>query len=319
MTKVVPSPATFAAIQVFDRALLRQRRRKAAKNFHQYDFLFGWAEKQILESLRLITRPFHDILIIGGRRSEGFYAALRELYGTQCRLSVYDLDTAHHHAPLKDAYTLVTGDEEFLPFAPQSFDLVISNLNFHAVNDLPGQLIQIRRILKPDGLLTASLLGGETLFELRDSLTQAELAIKGGVSPRIHPFATKQDMGGLMQRAGYALPVIDSDILTVTYDTAFALMRDLRGMGESNIIRARNRKNPGKAVFFEAARHYAAHHTEKNSSRIEASFEIIFLHGWAPHESQQKPLKPGSAQLRMADALDTEENLLPFRPDRPDQ
>ena len=196
--------------------------------------------------------------------------------------------------------------DEILQNEKSNLDLITSNLALHSINDLPGMLIQIKRALRPDGLFIGAMFGGETLHELRDSLAQAEIKLKGGLSPRVSPFADKQDMGALMQRAGFALPVIDSERITVTYENMFKLMHELRGMGESNIIRERNRMNPGKALFFEAAQHYAQNYTEPDG-RIRATFEIIFLLGWAPHESQQKPLQPGSAQTRLAEALETDE------------
>lgn len=294
-------------IHVFDRALMAQRRKRAADRFADYDFLFRWAEDQIFESLPVIKRDFKNVLVMGGRYSSGFFENLKTHLSEDAAIQFYDIDESYH---TNAAYPLVTGDEEALPFAHESFDLVLSNLNFHSVNDLPGLLIQLRKVLKPDGLLIGSLFGGESLFELRESLTQAELQIKGGVSPRVHPFATKQDMGALLQRAGYNLPVIDSDIVTVTYENMFKLMADLRGMGETNIIAARDKTYAGKRLFFEAARHYAENYGENDTGRIEASFEVIFVHGWAPHESQQKPLRPGSAQKRMADALGADEEKL---------
>jgi hypothetical protein len=150
------------------------------------------------------------------------------------------------------------------------------------------------------------MFGGETLKELRNSLMNAELKTKGGLSPRVFPFADKQDMGALLQRAGYNLPVVDSDFVTVTYEHIFKLMKDLRGMGENNIIIERSKVNPGRALFFKAAELYHKEFAEEDG-RIPATFEVIFLHGWAPHESQQKPLQPGSAQKRLADALNTQE------------
>jgi SAM-dependent methyltransferase len=300
------SPAA-SEIHIFDRDLLTLRRKRTAKNFAQYDFLFRWAEDRIFESLPVIKRDFKNVLVIGGRYTDKFFDRLQSHLADDAAITLYDHDGSFH---CNSPYPLVTGDEEVLPFAYESFDLILSNLNFHTINDLPGLLIQIRKTLKPDGLLIGSLFGGESLFELRESLTQAELQVKGGVSPRVHPFATKQDMGALLQRAGYNLPVIDSDIVTVTYDTMFKLMADLRGMGEANIINARNKAYVGRRLFFEAASHYAQNFTEKTTSRIEASFEVIFIHGWAPHESQQKPLQPGSAKNRMADALGENEEKL---------
>ncbi len=206
----------------------------------------------------------------------------------------------------KDTLDLPLLSDEYLDCEPSNLDLITSTLNMHSINDLPGLLTQTCRALKPDGLFLAAMFGGETLHELRDSLTQTELKLKGGLSPRVFPFADKQQMGALLQRAGFALPVVDSETLTVTYDNMFALMHELRGMGESNIIRERSRLNPGKAFFIDAAQHYAQHHADPDG-RIRASFEIIFLIGWSPHDSQQKPLKPGSAKTRLADALKTKE------------
>ncbi len=200
----------------------------------------------------------------------------------------------------------VYADEEFFPFADESFDLVLSTLNLHAINDLPGALLQTRKSLKPDGLFLAAMLGGETLHELRHVMTQAEMNIRGGISPRIFPFADKQQMGALLQRAGFSLPVVDSDILTVTYDNVFKLFHDLRYMGEGNAIAARDKTPPGKKFFLEAARLYQEQFAEPDG-RITASFEIIFLTGWAPHASQQKPLRPGSAETSLAEALKTHE------------
>jgi SAM-dependent methyltransferase len=200
----------------------------------------------------------------------------------------------------------VIADEEFMPFADDSFDLITSTLNLHSVNDLPGALLQIKKSLKSDGLFLASLFGGETLFELRECLAAAEIELKGGISPRVFPFADKQQLGALLQRAGFNLPVVDSEIITVTYENIFGLLKDLRGMGERNIIRDRHRQNPGKALYMRAAEIYAQKYSEPDG-RIRASFEIIFLLGWSPHESQQKPLRPGSATKRLSEALGAQE------------
>ena len=180
------------------------------------------------------------------------------------------------------------------------------------MNDLPGALIQIKNALKPDGLFIGAMFGGETLKELRESLIQTELNMKGGVSPRIAPFADKQDMGALMQRAAFALPVIDSETVTVTYDNLFKLMHDLRGMGESNILAARNKTYPSRDFFTKTAEYYQTHFSEPDG-RLIATFEIIFLLGWAPHASQQKPLKPGSAEKNLADVLSSPPTSSPRR------
>ncbi len=200
----------------------------------------------------------------------------------------------------------IRADEEYLPFADQSLDLFISPLTLHTINDLPGALIQIRRALKPDGLFLGALFGGETLYQLRECFHLAEQEISGGVSPRIFPFADKQQMGALLQRAGYALPVVDSDIITVTYENLPALCHDLRGMGQSNIIAARRKNFTSRAIFERAEALYRARHADKDG-RLEAGFEIIYLAGWAPHERQQVPLRPGSAETSLADHLGTTE------------
>lgn len=256
-------------ILIFDRALRHNNKHRAGQNLSDHRFLIDWANGQIQDRLGDIKRDFTATL---------------------------DLEEPLH----------TIGETEILGLPENSLDLITSTLELHSINDLPGLLIQINRALKPDGLFLGAIFGGETLHELRESLIQAEVKLKGGASPRVFPFADKQQMGALMQRAGFALPVIDSEILTVTYDNMFKLMHDLRGMGEGNIIRGRNKLNPGKALFMEAAKHYAENHADPDG-RIRASFEIIFLIGWAPHDSQQKPLRPGSAQTKLADALNTDE------------
>ncbi|MCB1651025.1 MAG: methyltransferase domain-containing protein [Alphaproteobacteria bacterium] len=279
-------------IHIFERKARERFYRRSKTQFEDYDFLFRWSEAQLLDRLQDIKRDFPRVVQLGTSGSAEFAQKLKEaakaetLYRSDAFLSKADFIC----------------EEEALALAPQSCDLILSNLNLHAVNDLPGALVQIRRALKPDGLFLAALPGGETLYELRDCLMRAELALKGGVSPRVLPFADKQQMGGLLQRAGFALPVVDSDIVRVSYEHMFKLMADLRGMGESNIASARSRLNPGRDFFAGAAQMYAETYGE-GGGRITASFEIIFLIGWAPHESQQKPLKPGSAQMRLADAL----------------
>ena len=187
-----------------------------------------------------------------------------------------------------------------------SLDLVVSALALQFVNDLPGTLIQIRRALKPDGLLLTALIGGDSLIELREAFAQAESEIEGGLSPRVAPFADLRELGALMQRAGFALPVVDSDRLTVRYDSPFALMRDLRAMGATNILSERRRVPLKRKTLQRMAQLYADRFADADG-RLRATFEIAWLSGWAPHESQQKPLKPGSATQRLADALGTKE------------
>jgi SAM-dependent methyltransferase len=197
-------------------------------------------------------------------------------------------------------------DEEALPFADGSLDLVTSALSLQFVNDLPGTLIQIRRALKADGLLLAALVGGDTLIELREAFAAAETEIESGVSPRVAPFADVRAIGALLQRAGFALPVVDSDRLTVRYPTVFALMRDLRGMGATNILSERRRAPLNRATLRRMAEIYAQRFAD-GDGRLRATFEVVWLSGWVPHDSQQKPLKPGSATQRLADALGSKE------------
>jgi SAM-dependent methyltransferase len=197
----------------------------------------------------------------------------------------------------------VVAEAEMLPFALHSFDLVLSNLDLHWANDLPGALLQLRRALKPDGLLLAALLGGATLAELRRALLEAELAQEQGVSPRVSPFADARDLGALAQRAGFALPVVDSDTIEVTYPDAFALMRDLRAMGETNAVTERRRGFTRRATLLRAAAAYAELFGRPDG-RIPATFEVITLTAWAPDESQPKPLRRGSAVARLAAALE---------------
>lgn len=287
---------------VFDRTRVAALRARAARgNFSEYGFLFDWAGRELYERLTFIRRRFARTLLLGAR------GPVPPARGPDMQIgdvAVMDLDASLSR--LVPGVPFVSGDEEFLPFAAGSFDLVASCLSLHAVNDLPGALVQIRRCLKPDGLFAAALFGGETLHELRACLMEAEVSLRGGISPRVSPFADKPQAGALLQRAGFALPVVDSEILTVTYDSIFRLMADLRGMGEGNAILARDRAWPGKALFAQAGQLYAERYAEPDG-RIRASFEILFLSGWTPHDSQQKPLRPGSAERSLADALNTTE------------
>lgn len=216
--------------------------------------------------------------------------------------------------PFSDAWSLAGAkrvpDDEVLDLQPGSHDLVIHALALHWANDPVGQLVQCRRALRPDGLFLGFLFGGQTLAELRACLAQAEAEVTGGLSPRVLPMAEIRDLGGLLQRAGFALPVADSFTKTVTYADFGRLLRDLRAMGEGNALAARLRRPTGRAVFARAAELYAAHHSLPDG-RLTATFEIIGLTGWAPHESQQKPLRPGSAVQSLADALATREMPLP--------
>jgi SAM-dependent methyltransferase len=198
------------------------------------------------------------------------------------------------------------GEDEIVHAEDGAFDLVASALALHKVDDLPGVLRQIRDKLKPDGLFLGALFGGETLRELRESLAAGEIETTGGVSPRVAPFADVRDLGGLLQRAGFALPVADVERTTVLYRDFAGLVRDLRAHGETNALAARSRKPLARATLAATLAHYRAHHAEPDG-KLRATFDIVYLTGWAPHESQQKPLRPGSAKARLADALGTKE------------
>jgi NADH dehydrogenase [ubiquinone] 1 alpha subcomplex assembly factor 5 len=286
---------------VFDRRAVRRHRDRAAANFHQHDFLFREIGDRLLDRLEDMARRFPLALDLGCRT--GHLARHIGARGGIERLISADLSAGM--AGLAQQPRIVA-DEEALPFAPARFDLVMSNLALHWTNDLPGALLQIRQILKPDGLLLAALFGGETLIELREALLGAEIDLAGGASPRLSPVLDLPDAGMLLQRAGFALPVVDTDILTVTYPDALALMRDLRGMGETNAAQERLRHPTRRAILAEAASRYAARHAD-SQGRIAARFQVIFLTGWAPSDSTPKAARRGSATHRLAEALGTVE------------
>lgn len=204
-------------------------------------------------------------------------------------------------------------DDDVLDLAPEQHDLVIHSLALHWANDPVGQLVQCRRALRPDGLFIAVLFGGQTLHELRTSLAETESRLMNGLSPRVAPMGEIRDLGALLQRAGFALPVADASPITATYASALHLMRDLRAMGETNVVAARDRRTPPRAFFAEMAAHYAAHFPAA-AGRVAATFDIVYLTGWAPSETQQKPLRPGSAATRLADALGTSEESAGEKP-----
>ncbi len=284
------------APEIFDRVLLRRRRQRALRG-ETVDFLLTHVARELVERLAVVTRDFRVAADIGtpGPALRGMIRGLAPIIigidplAPDCR----------DEEPL-----LVAADEEALPLADGSLDLAVSALALQSVNDLPGTLVQIRRALKPDGLFLAALLGGDTLTELRQSFAEAEAEIDGGVSPRVAPFADVRDLGALLQRAGFALPVVDTDRLTVRYANAFDLMRDLRGMGATNALAERRRVPLKRTTLLRMAQIYAQRFSDPDG-RLRATFDIVWLSGWAPHESQQQPLRPGSAKARLADALKT--------------
>jgi SAM-dependent methyltransferase len=285
---------------IFDRTLLRSRWRRASA-LGPATFLLDRVAGDLADRLAAVLRQF-DVAVDLGTPGE---TVRRALSGLGSVGMIVKADAASHDGPAR-AEKLVGADEEALPFRDGSLDLVVSALALQHVNDLPGVLVQIRRVLKPDGLFLGALLGGETLTELRQSFAAAESEIEGGVSPRVAPFADLRDLGALLQRAGFALPVTDADRVTVRYDSVFALMHDLRRMGATNALYARRRTPLRRATLLRMAEIYAERFAD-DDGRLRATFEIVWLSGWAPHESQQQPLKPGSAQTRLADALGTRE------------
>lgn len=284
---------------LFDRDLLRIRRRRARK-LGPATFLLDRVASELGERLSAVVRDFPVAVDLGTPAD-----AVRRVLSENEKVGTIVAADADAES-LDSTFPRVAADEEALPFADASLNLVVSALSLHFVNDLPGTLIQIRRALKPDGLLLAALLAGDSLAELREAFAQAESEIEGGLSPRVAPFADLRELGALMQRAGYALPVVDSDRLTVRYGSPFDLLRDLRAMGATNVLRDRRRTPLKRTTLVRMAEIYAERFADPDG-RLRATFEVAWLLGWAPHESQQKPLKPGSARQRLADALGTKE------------
>jgi len=290
---------------VFDRALLRRRRARAAA-LGPATFLIDRVAEDLAWRLSAVARRF-EIAVDVGTPTDAVRRALRgnDNVGTLIATGAAS-GHAGAHPGAEGTPTQVVADEEALPFRDQTLDLVVSGLALQFVNDLPGTLLQIRHALKPDGLLLAALAGGNTLTELRQALAAAEAEIEGGASPRVAPFADVRDMGALLQWAGFALPVTDVDRLTVRCDSAFALMQDLRRMGATNALVERRRVPLRRATLLRAAEIYAGRFADTDG-RVRATFEIVWLSGWAPHESQQRPLRPGAARARLADALGVRE------------
>lgn len=289
---------------IFDSALLTARRNRAAATAAAYDFLLHRVADDLAERLAIVRRDFPVALDLGSH-----HGVLGREIGASANVGhLISFDPAARmlaEAPPPR----VLGRLDELPFAPATLDLVVSGLSLQLVDDLPGTLVQIRRALKPDGLLLAALLGGRTLTELREAWLAAEDEVLGGASPRVAPFADVRDLGGLLQRAGFALPVVDSDTVTVTYADPLALMREIKAMGYSNMLTERRRVPVTRGLLLRAAEIYAERFGLAGG-RVPATFEILTLTAWAPHESQQQPLKPGSAKARLADALGVPERKL---------
>ena len=295
---------------IFDRALTHQRRARIASNFDEHDFLFREIAVRLAERAGDVRHDFKLALDAGCRTGLFTQAAQEVIPGKIAQFVQSEFAPGFAAtARARNNEATVVADDEALPFAPNSFDLVASCVVLQGLNDVPGALLQLRQSLKPDGLFLGALLGGETLFELREVLLAAEAEIEGGASPRVAPFAELSDAAGLLQRAGFSLPVADLDSIDVTYENAFRLMHDLRGMGEANTRLDRLRTPTRRATLMRATELY----TERfglPDGRIPATFQVFFLTGWAPDASQPKPLRPGSAKTRLADALDNTERAL---------
>jgi SAM-dependent methyltransferase len=280
-SRMAPNPPAVAPV-LFDRALLRARQRRALQ-LGAESFLLERVAGDMAERLQAVLRTFAAAADVGTPGVE-----VRHALGSQVgALSSIDLPDV---------------ESDGLALQPGSLDLVVSALALQFVNDLPGVLAQIRRALRPDGLLLAAMLGGDTLTELRQAFAAAEAEVDGGISPRVAPFADLRDIGALLQRTGFALPVTDIDRVVVRYDSAFALMQDLRRMGATNALVERRRTPTRRATLLRMAQIYSERFADPDG-RIRATFEVIWLSGWAPHESQQKPLKPGSAKASLAEAV----------------
>ena len=289
--------------RLFDGVALRRNRARAAAGFDDFDFLKAEAALRLVDRVELMRRDFPICLDLGCHDG----TLTRHLRDTGKVDTVIQSDVVPAFAGLaRHEGPPVVLDVEALPFKSAGFDAVFSCLMLHWVDDLPGLMMQFRRLLKPDGLLLVNLLGGSTLGELRAALLEAETEIYGGAGPRTVPMADIRDVGGLLGRAGLALPVADADRLTIDYPDIFRLMADLRGMGEANAMRGRRKAPTSRRLFLRAAEIYQDRFGRPDG-RIPASFEIITLTGWAPHASQQKPLRPGSAAHRLAASLDASE------------
>ncbi len=288
-------------MDVFDRRAVRRHRDRAAARLDDHAFLLAAVAERLADRLDDVRRRFPLALDLGCHGGQ-LGRALAGRGGIETIV----------HCDLSPAMVARTGgpgvaaDEERLPFADARFDLILSCLSLHWVNDLPGALVQIRRALKPDGLFLAAMLGGDTLSELRQALAEAEIEGEGGLSPRVSPFAEVRDAGDLLVRAGFALPVADGDVIRVSYADPFRLMADLRGMGETNAVHERRKTFSRRATLVDAAARYHASFGDADG-RVPATFRVVTLTAWAPHPTQPKALKPGSATARLADALDTVE------------
>ncbi len=286
---------------IFNQQLLRHHLRRAALGDISQDFLRQRVAEDIASRLSLIKREF-ELCALFGDKSDCMRSALETLPNLHKMIAVNTIGPVVS-SPAKRH---IVGSEEHLALKNESINLAISPLTLQFVNDLPGALIQLKRSLKPDGLFIGAFLGGDSLVELRDALLSAEIDIRGGAAPRVHARVDIRDLGTLLQRAGFALPVVDSDRITVTYRSTVHLMHDLRALGLTSVLVHGGGVGLNRRILERLEEIYRARYPAANN-RIRATFEIIYLTGWAPHESQQKPLRPGSAKTRLADVFKTEE------------
>ncbi len=283
---------------IFDQPLIESRRTRAIRaSVEGADFLMTLAAEELAGRLAVVERRFERAAVLHGATP-----AVAQALAATGKVGAIERVELPGTATGPGAGADQIASLETVPFAPATMNLVVSPLALHLTNDTPGAFIQIRRALAPDGLFLAAIPGAGTLQELREVLLQAESEITGGASPRVIPFADVRDIGGLLQRAGFALPVTDVETYTVRYASLFSLMKDIRAMGMTNPLATRSRIPVSKRFFLRAAELYAERFSDPDG-RIRASFSVIYASGWAPHESQQKPLKPGSARMSLADAL----------------
>ena len=282
---------------IFDQKLVETNRHRALEKAEpKADFLLDIAAQELAERLSAVERTFDLAVELHG------FTGLAARHALQTgKIRTLKRVEIHPDFAQQGDELLVSGLET-VPLEPQSANLILSPLAAHLTNDTPGLFIQICRALKPDGLFMAAIPGAGTLQELRDVLLATEIELIGGASPRVIPFADVRDIGALLQRAGFALPVVDMENYTVRYDSLFALIRDVKNMGMANPLLARSRLPLNRSFWLRAAEIYGERYADADG-RVRATFSIIYLSGWAPHESQQKPLKPGSAKARLADAL----------------
>lgn len=290
--------------KIFDQSLVEAHRARALRNADpKAGFLLDIVAQELAERVSVVERHFDRALELHGYTGQ----TAHHLMATGKVGAVERVETDARFGSAQAPVTIASLEE--VPGEPESFNLVVSPLSLHLTNDTPGAFIQVRRALKPDGLFLAAIPGSGTLQELREALLAAEAELTGGASPRVIPFADVRDVGALLQRAGFALPVADVDRVTVRYDSALALLQDLRRMGAGNILIERRRVPLKRTVLLRMAEIYAERFGDPDG-RVRATFDIVWLSGWAPHESQQKPLKPGSAKQRLSTALGTKEQPL---------